>query len=488
MPSDPIDPNRPSSSPEPLGPAPADRDGFDAWARLGNDTWRRDEVTREAQRRWADPTTSTADRALAGLWAYPAGNPTVAELAALADDPDLGSVLRARLEILAAIELIDSRPEEAVITANRALAAVAENAAPTRTRIGVWLSGSEVLARTGRPDLAMELLTQAGNAVGTAGDGPAWGRLVIEAEKLGILAPAADDARAVASAAHAVASEASTIEPSPPAFDVIVKMSAIMAATGAGAAADPLLEYVLDQLEEVPEAFGLRFQALMVLADVRFAHDGPDAAIEVQRQAIDTVAPLGDTPMLGWSRRGLAFQLRAADRLGEAAEEFGAAAAVLDRAGQGTDAGAMRLERATTELLNDLPEPAETLALDVLASLGDFEDPGRQILELHATQILAQVGLSERLGHYPRQLSGGEQQRVAVARAFVTRPSLLFADEPTGNLDTKTGQAIIDLLFDLNARQGTTLVLVTHDEQLASRCAHTLRLDSGRLVEPGTTA
>jgi putative ABC transport system ATP-binding protein len=105
-----------------------------------------------------------------------------------------------------------------------------------------------------------------------------------------------------------------------------------------------------------------------------------------------------------------------------------------------------------------------------------------------ARQILAQVGLSERLAHYPRQLSGGEQQRVAVARAFVTRPSLLFADEPTGTLDTKTGQAIIDLLFDLNARQGTTLVLVTHDEQLASRCAHTLRLDSGRLVESRAAA
>jgi putative ABC transport system ATP-binding protein len=102
--------------------------------------------------------------------------------------------------------------------------------------------------------------------------------------------------------------------------------------------------------------------------------------------------------------------------------------------------------------------------------------------EAPARWILAQVGLSERLGHYPRQLSGGEQQRVAVARAFVTRPSLLFADEPTGNLDTKTGQGIIELLFDLNARHGTTLVLVTHDEQLASRCRHTLRLDSGRLL------
>jgi putative ABC transport system ATP-binding protein len=104
----------------------------------------------------------------------------------------------------------------------------------------------------------------------------------------------------------------------------------------------------------------------------------------------------------------------------------------------------------------------------------DAESPARAILQ--------KVGLGERLGHYPRQLSGGEQQRVALARAFVTRPSLLFADEPTGNLDTHTGQAIIELLFDLNAEAGTTLVLVTHDEHLAVRCGRTLRLDGGRLV------
>jgi putative ABC transport system ATP-binding protein len=104
----------------------------------------------------------------------------------------------------------------------------------------------------------------------------------------------------------------------------------------------------------------------------------------------------------------------------------------------------------------------------------DAQSPARAILE--------KVGLGARLEHYPRQLSGGEQQRVALARAFVTRPSLLFADEPTGNLDTLTGQAIIELLFALNADAGTTLVLVTHDDQLAARCARTLRLDSGRLV------
>ena len=99
-----------------------------------------------------------------------------------------------------------------------------------------------------------------------------------------------------------------------------------------------------------------------------------------------------------------------------------------------------------------------------------------------AKAILGQVGLGERLDHYPRQLSGGEQQRVALARAFVTAPSLLLADEPTGNLDSRTGQGIIDLLFDMNRQAGTTLVLVTHDEHLASRCRRQLRLDGGRLV------
>ncbi|MEZ5455004.1 MAG: ABC transporter ATP-binding protein [Lysobacteraceae bacterium] len=106
---------------------------------------------------------------------------------------------------------------------------------------------------------------------------------------------------------------------------------------------------------------------------------------------------------------------------------------------------------------------------------------GRADAEGAARLVLAKVGLADRLRSYPRQLSGGEQQRVALARAFVTRPKVLFADEPTGNLDTRTGSAIIDLLFDLNAQSGTTLILVTHDAGLAARCGRTLRIDAGRL-------
>jgi len=99
-----------------------------------------------------------------------------------------------------------------------------------------------------------------------------------------------------------------------------------------------------------------------------------------------------------------------------------------------------------------------------------------------AVALLERVGLGERLRHYPRQLSGGEQQRVALARAFAPRPSILFADEPTGNLDSRTGAHISDLLFELNRERGTTLVLVTHDERLAARCARQLRLEGGRQV------
>ena len=102
-----------------------------------------------------------------------------------------------------------------------------------------------------------------------------------------------------------------------------------------------------------------------------------------------------------------------------------------------------------------------------------------------AAALLQRVGLGERMPHYPNQLSGGEQQRCAIARAFATQPRCLFADEPTGNLDSDTGKRIIELLFELNSEQGTTLIMATHDAQLSQLCKRRIHLDAGRLVEPG---
>ncbi|MGD9597885.1 MAG: ABC transporter ATP-binding protein [Steroidobacteraceae bacterium] len=123
--------------------------------------------------------------------------------------------------------------------------------------------------------------------------------------------------------------------------------------------------------------------------------------------------------------------------------------------------------------------PALTALENVMLPL---ELAGRRDPRGEAMQALGRVGLGTRTGHYPRQLSGGEQQRVALARAFVTRPAVLFADEPTGNLDAATGTRVCDLLFEMNRHLQTTVVLVTHDHVLAGRCARALHMDAGRLV------
>lgn len=123
--------------------------------------------------------------------------------------------------------------------------------------------------------------------------------------------------------------------------------------------------------------------------------------------------------------------------------------------------------------------PALTALENVMLPL---ELAGRPEPRATARTALEEVGLGPRVGHYPRQLSGGERQRVAIARAFVGSPAVLFADEPTGNLDSRTGGRIADLLFGLNAERGTTLVLVTHDRVLAERCDRQLEMDGGRLL------
>ena len=126
--------------------------------------------------------------------------------------------------------------------------------------------------------------------------------------------------------------------------------------------------------------------------------------------------------------------------------------------------------------------PALTALENVMLPL---ELAGHDRPQQEAEEFLTRVGLGERMTHYPRQMSGGEQQRVAIARAFASRPAVLFADEPTGNLDTTTGAHVVELLFELNAQEGTTLVLVTHDLGLAQRCERRLLIEAGALVEEG---
>jgi len=126
------------------------------------------------------------------------------------------------------------------------------------------------------------------------------------------------------------------------------------------------------------------------------------------------------------------------------------------------------------QLLDNLTALENTMLPLELAGSREPLAPARAMLE--------RVGLEHRLKHYPRQLSGGEQQRVALARAFVTTPRILFADEPTGNLDRRTGERVIELLLELHREHGSTLVMVTHDEDLASRCVRRIRLDEGRIV------
>ena len=134
-------------------------------------------------------------------------------------------------------------------------------------------------------------------------------------------------------------------------------------------------------------------------------------------------------------------------------------------------------------------------SFQLLANLNALENvmlplelQGRSDARAQATDMLRRVGLAERLRHYPRVLSGGEQQRVALARAFVVRPAVLLADEPTGSLDFATGATVMDLMFELNREAGTTLVLVTHDREIAARCERQLRIEAGRIEVSATLA
>ncbi|HMB40186.1 MAG TPA: ABC transporter ATP-binding protein [Wenzhouxiangellaceae bacterium] len=222
-----------------------------------------------------------------------------------------------------------------------------------------------------------------------------------------------------------------------------------------------------------------RNQKPLVARNVGYAVDAPGGRLEIvkdisldlnagQTLAIVGASGSGKTTLLGLLA-GLETPTEGAIRLAgrnlDDLDEDGRAR--LRRARVGFVFQSFHLLPSLTALENVM------LALEI----GRIDKPRERALK-----ALGQVGLDHRLDHYPRQLSGGEQQRVAIARAFAGNPAILFADEPTGNLDRKTGDAVADLLFDLNKQNGTALVLVTHDPRLAERCANVATMDDGRLT------
>ncbi len=211
------------------------------------------------------------------------------------------------------------------------------------------------------------------------------------------------------------------------------------------------------------KTYTLRGQALTVLSDVSFALAAGDSC------AIVGPSGSGKSTLLGLCA-GLERPDRGTVRL---------AGALLNDLGE--DARARLRGRCSGFVFQSFQLiPTLTAQENVMAPL---ELQGLPQAAARAADMLGRVGLGDRLRHYPSQLSGGEQQRVALARAFVHEPQVLFADEPTGNLDAETGARIADLLFELNASHNTTLLLVTHDPTLAARTARAIRLRAGRLVD-----
>lgn len=452
-------------------PAPTDPEAFDVWAREAVDSWQRSTVHREVERLWADPASTVHQRALAAVWGAPLGPASEAEMAELLRDDSLDPVIRARLQAALASVEITADPPEAVRLVEEALAAMSDPSVPIRTRLGVWLTASEVNVRANRPAEAMRVLQDAGEAIKADEETPMWAYLAIDAERLAILAGTGNRLDQVVASAEKVAQAALKLQPTPTVLDVAVKMGGLLAGVGASDLAERYITPVVKVTTGQPEARGVRFQALLVLADVLFTTGKVDEALAAQRDAIATVEPGGDSPMLGWAHRGAAMQLRSAERYQESAEAFATAAEVYDRIDRPYDAAALRLEQATSLLHGDDPEAARQITEAVETASEGLPEERRDAIEMRIHQVLAHIAtyqheLEVAAEHWLEVADRATKVGISPMEAVLAAAQLFAADD---DIDEANAQFVRAELLAADAKdpsQATAMVMRVRAEAL----------------------
>lgn len=452
-------------------PAPADPDAFDEWARQATDAWQRVRVYEEVERRLADPSTTVSGRAMAAVWGAPVGMPPVEELSRLADDQDMDDVLRARVKATLASASVQSDPDEAVRLVEEVLPVASDASVHVRTRLSLWFTAGEVYGRLGRPADAMAVLDTAAEQLGEAGSIPGWALPAVDIERAAIGLRAGADPEQVGPAVEQVAAMAGNLPATPTSVDVVIKAAGILTGLGAIKRAEAHYEKVIDQTSEITEAQGARYQALTGLADARMRIDGPEAAMEVQRQAIAAVEPLGDSPMLAWARRGLAGQMLATDEFRAAADEFAEAAAVYARIGMDVDAGALRLEQAGALVHADEPDAARVLADEVAAAAEELSEPQSLALEMRLHHVYAQLSayegeLEDAADHWLEVADRATRSGASPLEAQLAAAQLFAAADDMDEAAAQFARAELSAAEADDPAAATALVMRTHAETL----------------------
>ncbi|NLD75868.1 MAG: hypothetical protein GX643_04290 [Acidimicrobiales bacterium] len=452
-------------------PPPAETFAFDEWARERFDRWEQSLVLEEAGRRMSDPSSSQDERAMAAVWGAPAGVASVPEMETIAEDHSVDPVLRSRVRAVLASSIVGSDGEKAAVLVQLSLSEADDASVHIRTRLSLYFAAVDVLVRVGRLEDALDVLKRAAAAAKADESAPEWALVAIDAEQLVIAARTGMDREQVARMADQIARVARQLDDTPSTVDVVLKASDVLMGLGAVKAAEAHYEAVAEGAADNPAARAPRYQALLGMAEARLRLEGPDAAIEAQREAIAAVEPLGDTPMLGWARRGLAVQILATDRYSDAADEFARSADVYDRIGLGIDAAALRLEQSAALIQDDDAPGARAVADAVAAAAEDMEEEKRLALELRVHQVYAQLAV------YDGELEVAAEHWLEVAdRATSTGQSPLEAElnaaqlfAAAGDIDEATaqfGRAELSAADVADPAKATARVMRTHAETL----------------------